>query len=72
MVEPHLKRLLTQQGFIEAFWEFLSYYQNHEQAYEAVERQYEGEFGQRKYNNFDSFRKCRDKFLQKKKVNEKN
>jgi hypothetical protein len=66
-LEPQFQRLLTSKGFIDAFWEMLSYYCNHEEAYEAVERQYEAQFGKRKYASFESFRICRDKFLNKEK-----
>lgn len=71
MVEPHLQRLLEPEGFIECFYEMLSYYQKQEDAYEAVERQHEAEFGKRKYSSFESFRICRDKRINKKK-NEKS
>jgi hypothetical protein len=64
-IEPQYQRLLTSKGFIDAFWEMLSYYCSHELAYDAVERQYEAQFGKKKYSSFDSFRICRDKFISK-------
>lgn len=61
MIEPHIQRLLTQEGFIEAFYEQCADYKTHEEAYEGVERLYERYFGKRKYSNFNSFRQVRDR-----------
>jgi len=47
--------------FLQQFWRMLAYYDTHEEAYEAVERQYENQHGKRKYKNYNSFRTVRDK-----------
>lgn len=67
ILEPHLQRLLTQEGFIEAFWEQCADYHTQKDAYEAVERQYERTFGMRKYSDWDSFRKVRDRLIKTRK-----
>lgn len=68
MIEPypeHIMKLNTQDGFDTWFWEMVNEYRTHEMAYEAVERNHTAYFGTRKYENFDSYRKCRDRRLKK-------
>jgi hypothetical protein len=66
-LEKHLQRLMTTDGFIEAFWEMSSEYPgSQEQAYEAVDQMHSDAFGNRKYANFNSFRVVRDNYLKRK------
>lgn len=67
-MEKHINRLLTIEGFMQAFYEFLPDCKNQEDAYEALERQYYANFGKRKYKTFESFRQCRDRILKIKKT----
>lgn len=66
MLEKHLQRLLTTEGFIEAFWENCADHATQEQAFDAVNRQFKNVFGKDKYKNFESFRQCRDRFIKEK------
>lgn len=66
-LEKHLQRLMTTEGFIEAFWEMSSEYPGcQEKAYEAVDSMHEGVFGSRKYASFNSFRNVMYIHLKKK------
>ena len=63
MIEPHIQRLLTTEGFINAFWAMCSDYNTHMEAYEAVERLYERNFGKRRYASFESFWQVKKRYL---------
>jgi hypothetical protein len=67
MIEKHIQRLITTEGFIEAFWEMCCEYPGkQEKAYEAVEQMHYEAFGKNKYANFESFRKTRDQWIKRK------
>lgn len=60
--EPHLTQLLTVEGFISRYWELLCFYPSCREAYDAVERQYIGAFGKRKYNDYNTFKAVLSRF----------
>jgi hypothetical protein len=62
-LEPQFQRLLTIKGFTEAFWEQMSNFQRGEDAYDFVNRQYKEIFGKPKYNSYESFIVCRNRYL---------
>jgi hypothetical protein len=59
--------LLTQSGFIRKFYQQVRENPDitQENAYEEVEMIYMKHFGRRKYSNFDSFRRIKRRFLNK-------
>jgi hypothetical protein len=72
-IDPHLQQLLTVEGFIAKFWEYIGEYPGKmEEAYEAVERLHEGTFGKRRYTNYNSFRVNMTNYLKRKKNEPKN
>jgi len=63
-LEKHLQRLITTEGFIQAFWEMSSEYPgSQEKAYNAVEEMYQDNFGTRKYSGLESFRSVMYRYL---------
>ena len=64
-IEQHYLDLLTVEGFIKQFWEFLPDCDTMEEAYEATERKYSSAFGKWRYSDFHSFRACYYRFLDK-------
>lgn len=60
-LEPHILILMTSEGFDKRFFEMCQLYPNNSLAYEAVERQFESYFGKRKYANYESYRKTKNK-----------
>jgi uncharacterized protein YktA (UPF0223 family) len=65
MIEEHYLKLMTVKGFIERYWEFIGIYPSHEEAYNAVEKQYEMAFGKRKYSDYTSFRVVKSNYMKK-------
>jgi hypothetical protein len=55
MIDKHIRDLMTLEGFTRQFNLFVSEYNNSNDAYEATERMYEANFGERKYSNYRSF-----------------
>ena len=64
-LEPHILKLLTPEGFDERFYSLCQLYRTNELAYEALERQYESYFGKRRYSNYESYRKTKNKRVNK-------
>ena len=60
-LESHILELNTPEGFDRRYYEMCQLYPNNSLAYEAVERQYESYFGKRKYSNYESYRKTKNK-----------
>lgn len=61
MRKAEIIKLITVDGFIEAFWVEVRLCKTQQDAYEKVETIYEKEFGRRRYASFDSFRVVRDR-----------
>lgn len=57
------KDLLTVNGFMKAYYSQLSKSSSYNEAYEEVEKQYVSIYGRRRYKNYDSFRKVRDRVM---------
>lgn len=49
------------QFFIDRFWSMVSDYKTYEDAYEALEKIYENALGRRRYSDYNSFRRVRDR-----------
>lgn len=62
---PEIIRLLTPEGFNQAFEEEMSKHPTHLKAYEAVEERHEHHYKIRKYIDFESFRVCRSKMIKR-------
>lgn len=56
MIDKHMQKLLTVEGFIERYMEMLPDYWSGLEAYNAAEKQHEMTFGKRKYSDYDTFR----------------
>ena len=60
-------RLVTDEGFIRAFWDTLREWRGRnpaatqEEVYEALNDEYREAFGEDRFKSFDAFRKRRDK-----------
>lgn len=61
ITESHIQRLATPEGFVERFYLMCQEYATYTEAYEATERQYIANYGQRKYSSYNSFRTVRDR-----------
>ncbi len=59
--QTRIIQLVSIEGFIDAFWKEVKNHRTQQEAYEAVESEYEGIFGQRRYSHFNSFRVVRDR-----------
>ena len=63
----YIHRLVTDEGFIAAFWERLREMRkkdpsvSQEAAYESLNEEYRSVFGVDRFKSFDAFRKRRDK-----------
>ena len=61
------KALVTDRGFIEAFWTLLRSYRaagsaiSQRAVFEELNEVYLEEFGEPRFRTFDAFRKCRDR-----------
>lgn len=64
--EPNILRLVTPEGFNEAFEERLPDFKTYQEAYESVERLHNAHFGRNKYKDYESFRTIRGRILKKK------
>lgn len=56
-------RLLTADGFIEAYHEEISSHDTHEEAFEAVNQRYNHFFQMVRYSNYESFRRILSRSL---------
>lgn len=68
-MDPAMKKLLSAEGFIDYFFEMQDLYPSQLEAYERLEDFYINVTGQRRYAEFDSFRKVVERKL--KKINSK-
>jgi len=66
MIDKYILELLTVEGFIKRYLEMLTDYGSCQHAYEAAERQYEANFGKRKYSDYDTFRTILSRHVNKK------
>lgn len=66
MIDPYIQQLMSLDGWVKRYWEMLPDYGTMEATYEAIERQYMGAFGCRKYADFESFRQCFYRFQRNK------
>lgn len=63
----YIHRLVTDEGFIRAFWDTLREMREkdpsvtQEDVYEALNDEYKGVFGEDRFKSFDAFRKRRDR-----------
>jgi|TARA_R100000654_G_scaffold7165_1_gene17908 hypothetical protein len=67
MIEKNILILLRADGFVRKFWEKTKNHKTYKAAYEELEKEYEGYFGQRRYSDYNSFRICRDRLTKKNK-----
>ena len=58
-----VNKLVSRQGFINAFWQEMKNHKTQVAAYEALEQVYERHYGQRRYSDYNSFRNVRDRVL---------
>ena len=58
-----VNKLVSRQGFINAFWQELKNHKTQVAAYEALEEKYELHFGQRRYADYNSFRQLKNRTL---------
>ena len=66
MIDKKILVLLRADGFIQRFWEKTKIHKTYKSAYEELEDEYEGYFGERRYSDYNSFRICRDRKIKKK------
>ncbi|MBW1612420.1 MAG: hypothetical protein JRJ57_00265 [Deltaproteobacteria bacterium] len=57
------RELLTVSGFMRAYYRNLSECESYQEAYEETEKKYVALFGRRRYRNYESFRKTRDRIM---------
>ena len=63
----YIHRLVTDEGFIAAFWELLKERRaedpsvSQESVYEELNEEYNSVFGEDRFKSFDAFRKRRDR-----------
>ena len=63
----YVHRLVTDEGFIAAFWDRLTEMRkedpsvSQEDVYESLNEEYRSVFGEDRFKSFDAFRKRRDK-----------
>jgi hypothetical protein len=62
-VKKDYLRLINGSDFDRAFFAELASADTNVEAYERVEGRYVNIFGKRKYKNYESYRKCRDRRL---------
>ena len=55
-IELEILALLSPSGFEKRFHKYCKSSKTYEQAYEKVEKEYELNFGKRRYSSYDSFR----------------
>tara|TARA_R100000353_G_scaffold153096_1_gene111618 strand:- start:243 stop:461 length:219 start_codon:yes stop_codon:yes gene_type:complete len=55
-IEIEILALLSPSGFEKRFHKYCKSSKTYEQAYEKVEKEYELNFGKRRYSSYDSFR----------------
>lgn len=55
------RELLTVSGFMKAYYRNLSECDSYLEAYERTEEKYQALYGRRRYKNYESFRKSRDR-----------
>ena len=55
------RELLTVSGFMKAYYRNLSECDSYQEAYERTEEKYQALYGRRRYKNYESFRKSRDR-----------
>lgn len=62
---PHLAKILGRNpaGFIQRFEELLPEHKYNYEAYEAVEEEYSGITGERRYDSWSSFRVVRERLI---------
>jgi hypothetical protein len=67
MISRQAKELLTTNGFIRFFFSMIRQNPDITQtgAYEKAEEEYKKNFGERKYSNYDSFRKMKSRYLKR-------
>ena len=55
-IPTEILALLSPAGFEKRFHKHCKDHKNYEQAYEQTEKEYEQNFGKRRYSSYDSFR----------------
>ncbi len=66
-LEPYIRALSTNDGFLDLFYKLCSEYSTPELAYDAVERICLENFGQRRYTNYHCFKNVRNAKIRGKK-----
>ena len=62
-IDKNIIELVNATKFDQAFFAELMNCDTNIEAYERIEEKYFSVFGKRKYSNYDSYRKCRDRRL---------
>ena len=56
-----LQKMVSPKGFDEVFYAELHRYESQRKAFNALNQEYAKTFGQKRYKNFESYRKSRSK-----------
>lgn len=62
-IPERIKMMNKPSGFDELFTKELMHHRTYKEAYEALETEYKGVFGERRYKNYESYRKARSRRL---------
>lgn len=65
-IPERIKKMNKPSGFDELFDKELVHHSTYKQAYEALESEYEEVFGERRYKNYESYRKARSRRIKTK------
>lgn len=63
MITERILKMIERSGFIQLFWEEVKKRPKatYEEVYESLEQEYSSVIGARRYANYDSFRRRRDR-----------
>ena len=67
-IDPAMKKLISADGFADYYFEMMDLYPSQMEAYERLEDFHIQVTGQRRYSEFDSFRKVLTRKLAKKRI----
>jgi hypothetical protein len=59
-IDPYIASWITCDGFCTLFYRMCGEYTTQELAYEAAERMYQSQFGERRYASYESFKNTRN------------
>jgi hypothetical protein len=68
MIDPYIASWRTADGFCTLFYRLCAEYHTQEKAYDAAERMFESQFGERRYSSYESFKNTRNNKLKNNKL----